>query len=219
MVTIIVNTDYLGINIFFELLFVVATLLIGFHSNKIYKLTRTKKYFLFSSAFWLISIAYIVKLITNVLIYFTVIGSSSDLVKATYISGLVEYGTIFHMLFMVAAYIMLIGLSFKIDNFKILSMLFLMSFLSILFSSNANLIFYLVLSLFLIYLTLSFYNNYNEKKTPSSLLVFLGFFMILLGQISFIFAPYFTIAYFLGHLGELAGYSFLFINLVRISRK
>ncbi len=219
MVTVIVNTNYLEISILFEFLFVLATLLIGFYANKIYNLTKTKKYFLFSSAFWLISIAYIVKVVTSVLIYFTVVGNKFELSKVAFISASVEYGTIFHMLFMTAAYIMLIGLTFKVENTKITILLFLTSFLSILFSSNSSLIFYLLSSLFIIYLTMSFYTNYCDKKSVSSFLVFLGFLMILLGQMSFIFAPYYRIAYFLGHLWELAGYSLLFINLILISRR
>lgn len=219
MVTVIVNTAYLEINILFEFLFVLATVLIGFHAKRIYNLTKTRKYFLFSSAFWLISIAYTVKLITNILVYSSVLGDSSALGKVTFITSILQYGTVFHMMFMIAAYVMLIGLSFKLENTRIMLLLFLTSFLSILFSSNSNFIFYLLLSLFLVYLTLYFYRNYSEKKSKNALLVFLGFLMILLGQISFILAPYYKIAYFLGHLWELSGYSLMFINLVIILRK
>jgi len=207
---------FLGYNIFFEFLFAIITLVVGIYAFKLYSISEQKQSKLFGIAFLFISTHYFIQSFLNASILFKLGENICTIMKIQGIELLNIYGIYSHMFFFMLGLITLTYMTLKIQDKKIYSLLLIIPFLSILFSTNKIYLFYLFSSIYLIYISAYYFKNYLENKKIKTLLVLVAFLFLLFGNIHFIFSINHGAYYIIGHFLEFVAYSLILINLLLI---
>lgn len=215
---------FTGPEFFIELLFAFITIIIGFYAYKLFKLSRQRSILLFGVGFISMSAAYFIQAFLNLLILRNVV--TNDIVKA--ITGniaiqttlqLSVLATIFYIVFMTFGLAVLSYVTLKERGTKIFLLIISLSFVGLIFSSNPLLVFYLLTTIFLLFITAQHYQRHGELKSYSSLFVFSGFGMLFLGNAQLIFSDNFGLLYVSGLIVLLMGYLLLLASLVNVVRK
>ena len=204
---------FIGYNVVLELVFAVIGFLVCYYGYKVYKLSGQKQPRLFCISFLFIAIAYSIQSVLNlgVLDYFNAdIGNTHIL----YIIGIY-----LHIFFLLTGLITLTYMTFKVSNWRIYSLLFVIVMLSIFLSINQLFLFYLLSSILLLYICYHYFKNYLENRQGKTLLVLVAFIFLLFGKIHFLFALDHATYYAVGHILELVAYVLILINLIMVTRK
>ena len=206
--------------IMLEVIFALVSLMIAFYTYKIYKISKQRYIFLFGLSFFSLGIAYFLQASINFLIQQSV--NSSDIissimpVKQIPVFQLSILAISLHILFMISGWALLSYVTLKERNSRIFFLLTTISFIGLIFSKQLILSYYLLSSLFLGFITFQHYKKHSQQKTISSMIIFFGFGLILLGNLQLAVSAFSIIFYFLGHLTALAGYVLLLVNLIRV---
>jgi len=211
---------FFGYDSILDLISFLITILIGFYSYRIYKLTGKKSYFFLYLAFLLLSIALVVKSFANLSLYFDLLHKIG--VKDTRLFGyqMAALGLFGYVLLTLLGYIILIALTLKLKGKRIISLLFFLVILTILLAKNSFMFFHLIsFALLLLYVTPYFYDNYSKVKNIKALLVFLCFFFLSFGHLFLSLVFYSNQFYVLGIILQLAGFLMLLVNLILVFKK
>lgn len=215
---------FYGIDSIVEFLIVIVSFIISYSSYKIYKLINHTNYKLFSMAFLSMSISFIFKILSNLTILYRVrIEQSNSVIIAVsqlqYMQLINFISFIMYKAFNILGFLILfLILSRTYKKEKVILYVYL-CILAILFSIYFNFVFYITIAFLLILLTLHFYDNYNEKKSANTLLVFIAFLMMLISHIIFIFSDFQNLFYLVGEILLLISFSNLLINQVKINKQ
>jgi len=194
---------FLGAHTIFQLIFTVMTLVIGIYSSKVYSLTKKRNVKLFSIAFFLFSLHYFIESVLNILTHFNILTGNESLITGTY-----SHMLIFSMGLIVLLYLTL-GFK-KTSTFALMSVITL----TIVFFSKSKLdTFYLLASIFLIYISYFYLKNYLKNKDRTSLVSFIAFVFLLFGYIHYFFSVNHEFFYALAHFFELFAYGLILLNL------
>ena len=226
MVTLIFSPPWFyGIDALFEFFAVLATALLSFYSYKLYSFNKRTSYKYFSFSFLLISLSFIFKIITNMIIYFPVLKQHTigfftityRIVTETNVVAILGL-FIYHLLMLLGLFgiYWIIGKSREKNKFLLL-LYFVV--LSAFFSTSSYLIFHITAAVFLVYISYLYYTTYYEKKKTTTYLVFLSFFLLFLSQIIFIFIFLDLRIYVFGEIIQLAGYLLLLYEYYLLARK
>jgi len=211
---------FFGYDSVLDLISFVITMLIGFYSYKIYKLTGKKNYFYLYLAFLLLSIALVVKSFANLSLYFDLlhrIGVRDTRLFGYQMAALALFG---HVLLTLLGYITLIALTLKLKGKRIVSLLFFLVILTVLLAKNSFMFFHLIsFALVLLYVTPYFYENYMNVKNVKALLVFLCFLFLSFSHLFLALVFYNNYLYVIGIILQMAGYLMLLINLLLVFKK
>ncbi|HIH15580.1 MAG: hypothetical protein QT08_C0015G0031 [archaeon GW2011_AR17] len=200
-----------GIDALFGLIYILVTLLIAAMSYKAYKMTEEKKYVYFAAAFGLMSLSFIVYSLINLALTTHISNTLSNILTNF------DYGFLLHMLFMFAALTLLLVVTLKIEQKKVIILLFTLMLLFTAFSYQYYLKFHIVSFLLLFFLGHQFYTNYLEKKNFNAKLVFVSFYLLACAQVFFLAMVYFNpIFYVVGNILQLLGFVILFYMFVRV---
>ncbi len=216
---LIVPSWFFGYNIILEFVFALITLFVSIYAFKVYRLSAQRTALHFGIGFGCFSLAYLLQSALNFSILLKVNQSMCPMVKANLISYLDQIGLLFYVFLFTAGLLALAALSLKIKNTEIFSLLSVITFVALIFSSNKLFLFYLLSSILLVYITFYYLRQYLKHRQKSSLLVVSAFAFLLFGRIHFIFALDHGTYYVIGHLLELVAYGLIFINLYGIIRK
>ncbi|MBI5797878.1 hypothetical protein HZA98_03160 [Candidatus Woesearchaeota archaeon] len=200
-----------GADVFFGLIYILVTLMIAALSYKAYKLTEEKKYSYFSIAFLFLGISYLIYSVTNGILITHVSGMLNNVLNSF------DYAFLIYMFLTFVAYIILLIITLKIEQKKVMLLLFALAFLFMLFSYQHYLKFHLVSFIFLFFLTHQFYTNYLEKKNRNAKLVFTAFYLLTCAQIFFIAITYSLLFYVLAASLQLVGFMLLAYMFMRIN--
>jgi hypothetical protein len=215
----LIPTWFFGYDVLLELAFAIITLVVGLYSYKVYKLSGRKQVQTFSIAFFLISVAYLMQSITNFLIISKLNENVCQVLKINSITTLNNLGFYAYMLFFIIGLLILTHTTIKAKNEKLYSLLFVITLLAIIFSTNKLYIFYLLASVLLAYMVWYYFNNYLKNKQAKTLLVLAAFIFLLFGRIHFLVSVNHGLFYMIGHFLELIAYILILINLILIIRK
>ncbi|MCD6477479.1 MAG: hypothetical protein J7K87_00565 [Candidatus Aenigmarchaeota archaeon] len=216
---------FYGIDIIFEIFFVLITLLISFYGYKIYNLSRNKEHKYFSISFLLIATSFIFKILTNFDIYFNVfrtlrIGFHTIVLSYLYNSGILYVSGLFIYKFLTTlAFFGLFLLTTKKHSKNDIYLIIYLILISTIFSSFAYYIFHITLAIILFFLCTHLYDNYKKRKSASKFLVLLAFLMILASQFAFMIIFLAMEFYVVGEIFLLIGYFILLYNYLMVSRK
>lgn len=200
-----------GIDAFFGLGYILVTLLIAAMSYKAYKVTEEKKYSYFSAAFALMSLSFLVYSVLNIALTMHLSNALTALLTDF------DYGFLLHMIFMFAALTLLLVVTLKIEQKKVIILLFTLMLLFSIFSYQYYIKFHLISFLLLFFLGHQFYTNYLEKKNFNAKLVFISFYLLACAQVFFLAMVYFNpIFYVVADILQLLGFGVLLWMFVRV---
>jgi len=198
----------------FQILFAFVALAVMFFSYKAYSLTREKKYGYFSLSFLLISLGFFTISFSNLLVY-----------KGVYdgvISRLNEFNLsnafyLAHIFFMLLGYTVLLLLSMKVKSKRMVALTLAFMLLFIAFSYQYYLKFHMVSFILMCFISWQLYENYIEKKTLNTLLVFSSFFTLSFAELFFLATVYYASwFYVVAHLLQLAGFGLIFCMIMKV---
>ncbi|MCK4521275.1 MAG: hypothetical protein KAU20_01785, partial [Nanoarchaeota archaeon] len=191
---------FLGMDLIFHLIVIIISLLIVFYSYKCYKLIKERTYLYFALAFLSISIAFFSKIFAGLIIYGrmlrqTIIGNPALLAAAynkLYASRTIwtnYVGFLIYVFLMLSAFmiIFLIASKIKLKDKKIIATSFYFVIITTILSMKMFYALYATLAVLLGSIIVYYYKNYKQKKSRSSMFVFLAFVFIFISQFFFIF--------------------------------
>lgn len=215
---------FYGYDAIFELVSVVAVILIAWLSYKAYRFTKNKNYKYLTFSFLLIGLSFIVKTITNLIIYFEplkekqvgfLIISYYNIQRLTMVH---DIGYFFFRITVLLGFLIILLLALKIKDKKEISLLVFFIIISTMFSNSQYFIFHITCAFMLNIIFHYFFLNWRKKRTESSLTLALAFFMILLSQIVFIFVVFNKSIYVIGEIFQLFGYLVLLYTYLLVLR-
>ncbi|MEK6964412.1 MAG: hypothetical protein AABX70_08390 [Nanoarchaeota archaeon] len=211
---------FYGIDSALQIVTVVIALLIAFYGFHIYRFIGQKKYLFFALSFLSIGISMVLGSVTSFLLYFVWMKHNALYVLVHDFMLFYEVGFLSHFFFHLAAYMILIILCLKIEDLRVMSLLFLFVLLTLIIAERNFVSFYVVsLILMVLYIVPYFYKNYQENRNSKTKRVFFAFSAIALSQLLFLLSVWSDRAYVLAHISQLIGYITLLVNLISVLRK
>jgi hypothetical protein len=184
--------------------------LVAVAALRVYRMTREKKYAYFTGSMILLTLSFLSRAVTDALlenIIFTIPNEQAGLVFFI--------GYVAHILLALTAYILLILVTHKITDKRVIALLFLIMVPSLLLSGSYFLSFYGLSAIFLAFISIAFYQNYRKVCKASACMVFLAFALLAIAQILFLVEAFYDPLYVAAHVTQGAGYLVLLFALVR----
>lgn len=182
---------------------------------KAYKLIKEKKYLHFAVSFFFIMLSFVVMALTNLIVYLNLGANVSMLL------GIINAGYITYALLTIVGFLLLVILSFKIKDVKLIVLISIVLAAALLVF-DFIMMFHLILLLLALMLSYHFYKNCVQKKTTNSKLVFAAFTSMMMSHIfhmasasSYISAGTGEVIYVIGSTILVAGYIILLAALLR----
>jgi hypothetical protein len=211
---------FYGIDSLIEISIAVISFVIFGYSRRIYKIVRERNYQLFSWAFLLIGISFILKIISNFTLLHKIQFVGANFVytiihEFEYMDAINFIGYIGFKLLFALGFILLFLIITKTKQKEDIFLIFYLSIITLLFSIYFDFVFHLTIMFISLILTFHFYENHKTQREKSSLLVFLSFGLIFLSSLIFIFNEIHSAFYVLGEILLLAGFVIILINHIR----
>lgn len=210
---------FFGYDIALEFAFAVISLIVAILAYKIYKKTSQKTVMLFGTSFLLISISYFIQSLLNFLIISKANEQVCRIIKVQSISLFNQCGMFIHIFFMTIGLAIFVYITFKTENSKPLFLLVLISLLWIFLGQNTIFKFYLLTTVYLIFIGGHYISNYFKNKQTKTLLVAIAFLFLLFGKIHFLISVNHQLLYAIGHILELFAYLLILTNLYLVFKK
>ncbi|HII14764.1 MAG TPA: hypothetical protein HA362_00465 [Nanoarchaeota archaeon] len=203
----------------FQIIFAVVMLLIAGFSYKAYRLTEERKYKYFSAGFFMTALGFLFLSFSNLLVYLGIYDGILSRFNELNVANLVYF---IHIALMLTGYTLLLVVAMKLQQRRLIALMFAFLFLFALFSYQYYLKFHLIALMLLAFMAWQFYENYREKKTLNSGLVFSSFYLLALAELFLLAMIFMPTLYVVGHAVQLLGYGLLlavFINVEKHTRK
>jgi hypothetical protein len=212
-----ISQGFMNINILFTLAFAITTSLVSFVSYKIYKLTNRKELKLFSLAFLSFSFAYIVQLILGIALKYKL----ESVVRAKFRTAVpfIFASNFTHMILFSIGLIILVYMTCKLKDKKLLGLLLGLVLIPILFSQISLHIFHIISLFILLFITFFYYKNYKQHRNLKTKLVLIAFIFLFVSNFTFIFAVNRGLFFITGRSLELIAYMCILINLRLLTKK
>ena len=213
---------FYGIDSFFELFSVIAALLVAISAFRIYKFSKNTTYRYFALAFLMLSVAFISKIITNILVYYGVLenhlyGSVNVLVSTisslefAYILGYLGYRFLFLMA-LLGIYMVTYKSTSKKDIFLFSYLIFITCVLTHYYFN----IFHLTAIVILFPIVQFYFEGYIKKGNMNTLLIGISFLLLLISQALYFFVYLDFTFYVAAQILQLIGFTLLFIVMVKL---
>ena len=216
-------TWFYGKDIIIDIVSVLVLFLIGTVSIKFYKMNKKKKeYFWLGTSFIIIAVSFIFKVLTNFTIYYPVTFSRKvGLLTLTY-HGFEANDVLFDFGFLIYRILTLVGLFILFEVYqknRSKRYIFLALYLiitSTYFSRATYFVFHLTALILLLIITIQYGRQYNENKHKTTFMLALGFGVISLSQLIFVFNAMHKLMYVAAEVVQLIGYLILFFTLILV---
>ncbi len=177
---------------------------------RVYRMTGEKKYAFFTVSFVLLTLSYLARAATDALLEQLIITVPSAL------TGIVFYfGYVSHILLALAAYLLLVIITHKITDVRVILLLFLILIPGMLLSGSYFLSFYGLSAIFLAFVAFAYYQNYRKICKAAACMVFMAFLLLTLSQVQFLLESFNAYWYVSAHVTQAAGYLVLLFALIR----
>lgn len=210
---------FFGYDVVLELLFVAIILSVAFFSLKIYKLSGQRQAKLFSLSFFFIAGSYLIQSIVN----FSIISTLNQTISAAFrfigVDMINITGFFLQRFLFLLGLVTLVYMTLKFKSKRLYSLLVILTIVPLLLTANMSYTFYLLSSIFLMYIVFHYFRAYLRKKQTKTLFVLIAFTFLLFGSIHFIFSIFNSLYYVLGHFLELIAYALILINLISVIKK
>ena len=222
MAYVVGPTWFYGIDYVFDLVSVIVGLLISYFSYKTYRYTSQKKYLYFAASFFLVASAFISKILATIPVYSKQLRVETvGLVTVTkYVINKVNWinalGISVARLVMLSAFLILVLVSLKIKDRKIIVLLVYFLIISTTLVSASYIVFHTTLLIMLAILFLNYRRNYLKVKSANAKMVMYSFLLLLISRIFFIFEGLINNFYVVGESVQLVGYLLLLLAIVKM---
>lgn len=208
------------IDTLFEAVSIIITFLIGATVYKFYKLTAEKKYQWFSVSFFLIALAYVFKILTNIIVYneetgTKILGQFTYTVKYIHEYYYFEiFGTLAFRFVMLLGLFGLYYLICKCQDKKSIPIIVFLLFFTTIFSTVEYFAFHLTAALFLFFIVLQYCENCKKMKKDAWRITnpVFAFSVLLLSQLIFTLLFLTPKVYVVAEIVQLLGFLFLLYN-------
>src|SRR3989338_5761600 len=210
---------FLGTDAVLQLFFGLITCLIALLGHKIYRMTHDLRYKNFSLSFLFIALAQFILALSHLAI---ATGFYDGIVRGI---NFVNLFFMAHIFFILVGYTLLLLVTLKVKNRKLIVLLFSFILLFVLFSYQYFVTFHIVAFLLALFMAIQFYQNYAKKRIYNAGLVFMGFYFLMMSEVFFLSSVYFPqffgstsfpSFYPLGYFFQLLGYISLLYMFVRV---
>ncbi len=208
---------FFRLDVVFQFIALLIVLFIGLYSFKIYKLTKNKNYMYLFLGFLSLSIAFLFKTFINLTLSYHFL-AKFNLIRENPTLYLVQvFALLFFVLFTLMGYLILVSLTHKVTNLKLISLLLLLMVSGVIASQNSQNFFnFLAFLLLLFYVAPYFYKNYKTTLSLKSFLVFVCFFLLAISHLMFLFEIVSKQLYVIGAFLMVISYLMLLINLILV---
>ena len=225
MVYIVGPSWFYGIDYVFDLVSVVVGLLISFFAYRTYRYTSQKKYFYFAASFFLVALGFIGRILSTLPIYskelevetIGLVTVTSQVINK--VSWINQFGISIARLVMLFAFLILLLVSLKIKDKKVIVLLLYFLVISTTLVSASYIVFHVTLLLMLGILFLNYRKNYLKVKSLNAGIVMYSFLLLVVSQVVFIFERFGKYFYVLGESIQLIGYLVLLVAMVNLMLK
>lgn len=224
MVEIVYSPQWFyGKDIVIDLVSVVVLLLIAFFALKYYSIEKkNKNYRQLAISFFLLALAFAMKILTYFTIYYKAIETKSigaftltfEAVKSSYL--LIFVGEFFYHLITLIGLLMLYSIYKKKQCWSTMFIVVYLLFVITLFEQNIYYIFHLTCLILLVFITHQYYTNHVKNKKLPSMLLFYSFMIITLSQVLFIFIQVWDDLYAIAEIVQLVGYILLAVTFIMV---
>ncbi|MFA5175771.1 MAG: hypothetical protein WC413_00725 [Candidatus Nanoarchaeia archaeon] len=208
--------------VIFEFISAIVLFSIAFYAYKLYKFCKNKSYKDLAIAFGLIGIAFIAKILTNVIVYYKILETQDfglftltfQSLQASQIFYIIGY-FFYKFLILLGFYVFYLAITKSEEN--TLFTIFLIIVTSA-FSNNAYYIFHITTLIFTGTIAHYYIKNYSKNKIKNTKLLAISFALIAFSQVLFTISQYTKYLYIGGELLQLAGYLVLlrvFMGLIK----
>ncbi len=183
---------------------------VAFASLRLYRMTKERKYAFFTASFVLLTLGFLSRAVADILLEEIFMGVPANM------AGLVFfYGYVLHILLALTAYLLLIIITYKITDKRIIALLFLVLVPSMLLSGSYYLSFYGLSTIFLAFIAAAYYQNYKKVCSAASCLVFISFVLLALAQVQFLLEAIKVTFYVSGHITQAVGFLLILAALIK----
>src|SRR3989344_1056589 len=178
------KTALIGLESLVELVSLIMSFAVGYTAYRIYKITGEKLYLHFSLAFIFITLGFLVRAFINAGVYF----GRKDVIEIainTPVLTVHKALSLVYLMLMISAYLILIIITFRIQDAHLVSMMGLFAIVAVIASYYKFIIFPILSFLLLLYLVAHYYHGWSQKHTKYQLRTLWGFMIICLAQLLF----------------------------------
>ncbi len=205
---------FLGVDASLELLAAIIAFSVAFASFRVYRMTSGKKYAIFTLSFAMLTMSFLMRALTDFVLEELLLKVPDSLTGTIFFVGYVA-----HIFLALVSYLMLVIISLRIKDRKIISLLSLILIPSLLISGSYFLSFYGLSLILLSFITFAYYINYRNVCVGSACLVFLAFLLLTLAQAQFLLDAVLSHFYVTAHITQAAGFFVLLLALIRTMKK
>ncbi len=210
---------FFGYEVVLELLFAVIALTVALFALKIYRISYQNQIKLFGISFSFISISYFIQSVFNYLIISKANENISRIFKIQSIARFDAMGLYAHIFFMTLGLVILAFMTFKSDKTRIFWLMLITILFGIFLSVNILYTFSLFSSIYLVFLSWHFINNYLQNRQKKTLLIALAFLFLLFGSFHFLIPVNHQLFYVIGQILELFAYLLILLNFYLVRKK
>lgn len=203
---------FFGVDSVFELIGTIALLMIVIASYKAYRLTEMKRYKYYSYAFLALMIGHLARTIANFTIH-------QQWVPVTGFREALIYGYGAHILFTLAALVLLVSFAFDVKQKKAFCILLLLVLGMIFVSSSFYLAFYWAALVMFGFVAWHMIRNARTKKIITPKLVALSFALLTFTQLLFLGTALAPELYMGAHITQLLGFLILLIAMIKVQAR
>ena len=212
-------TWFYGYDVVLEVLFSIVAFAVAVLAFKVYKKSAQRNAGLFGISFFLIGISYLIQSLLNFLILSRANESICRGLRIQSITAFNNIGVMVHILFMTIGLSMLLYITFRQKETKLLWLLIITSLSAIYFSYNMLYMFYLFSTIFLAFISWHFIQNYRNNSKSRTMVIALAFLFLLFGSFHFLVSVNHQLFYVIGHILELMAYLLILINYYLVLKK
>lgn len=202
---------FFGVDATLELCAGVIALLIALASFKLYRVTHERSYKYFLASFILLGGSFLSRAVADAFLAQHFLQVPSKIVGLIFFAGYMG-----HIFLALAGYLLLIASTYKIEDKRLILMMFLLLIPALALSGSYFLSFYVMSIILLIFVAWSYGQNYRKVRSPTSALVFGAFVLLTLAQPQFILDMLSNSWYVTAHVTQALGYVVLLVALLRI---
>jgi hypothetical protein len=204
---------FLGIDAIFELLSIIAIVLLVWISYKSYKLLGEKKFFWFSAAFGIILVAFLSRMFMHACLFF----GWTDLI--TNVLAALTWASFVYVVFFLLAYIILFAIAMEIHDKKLMTVIFLLVALILYYSGNFLMIFQYIAIVLLFVISWKYFEQYRKRKNKNTLMISIAFSFLCLSHVGFGLIAISDYLYAVGHLFQLIAYLIFLYFIIQVWKK
>ncbi len=205
---------FFGIDSVLEAVSMLICLTIFVFSLKLYRITKERRHLYFSAAFGLLTLAFFVRSITNLVIHFRTVSDwgMKHLPQMVVAKGILSVTKIFllgytiHIALTLMALALLVVLCLKIEDKKPYFLMLMMMSVLIYLSNSYFTSFYLLSLILLGFITCYYFQNFWTKRKAATLLTFIAFLLYTFAPLAFLFQKMFGLGYAVAYILQFSGF-------------